>query len=196
MSMSGDNGADPGPSDDDPGQAALQPATSSLIARCRDGDPDAWNRLVERYERLVFSVALRNGLSREDAADVTQTTFVALLESLNKLHTDESVPSWLMTVSRRHAWRLRNRRQQEFITNALVDLPHDPVGGWDRAVVVHEALQRLGPPCRELLIALYFDPASPSYAEIAAQLGRAVGGIGPLRSRCLERLRALLEELE
>ena len=45
-----------------------------------------------------------------------------------------------------------------------------------------------------LLLALYFDPAAPSYSEIAERMGRAIGGIGPMRARCLERLRCLVEE--
>jgi RNA polymerase sigma factor (sigma-70 family) len=171
-------------------------STSQLLADCRDGDAEAWNRLVERYERLVFSVALHNGLSREDAADVTQTVFVVLLESLDRIRMDESLGFWLMTVSRRNAWRIRKRRQRESLSNAVVELPDDPVSAWDDVVVVHEALEQLAPPCRELILALYFDPSAPSYAEIAARMDRAPGGIGPLRARCLERLRALMEETD
>src|SRR5436305_13408180 len=59
------------------------PEDAQLLERCRDGDSAAWDALVRRYERLVFSVALRNGLSREDAADVAQTTFLALLRSIS-----------------------------------------------------------------------------------------------------------------
>jgi DNA-directed RNA polymerase specialized sigma24 family protein len=57
---------------------------------------------------------------------------------------------------------------------------------------VHDALSRLPNPCRDLLGALYFDPSDPSYAVIAARLERSVGSIGPLRGRCLERLRELM----
>ena len=86
---------------------------SDLLHRCHDGDAHAWEALVTRYERLIFSVALRNGLTREDAADVTQTTFVALLESMARLRDDDRVSYWLMTVARRQAWRLRRCRDQE-----------------------------------------------------------------------------------
>ena len=67
----------PPPESDDSG---LSDAT--LLARCRTGDGAAWHVLVERYERPVFSVARSGGLDVEDAADVTQTTFVALLDSI------------------------------------------------------------------------------------------------------------------
>jgi RNA polymerase sigma factor (sigma-70 family) len=172
---------------------APPPSDVDLIRGCRAGDADAWDALVGRYERLVFSVALRNGLEPEDAADVTQMTFVALLDSLSALRADERLSSWLMTVARRQAWRVRRRREVERPL-ATVTQVVDPLADWDRAACVHDALQQLAPPCRELLLALYFDPAEPSYAEVAARLGRSIGGIGPMRARCLQRMRALLGE--
>jgi len=48
--------------------------------------------------------------------------------------------------------------------------------------------------CGDLLLALYFDPVTPSYAQVAERLGRSIGGIGPMRARCLQRMRALLGE--
>lgn len=70
----------------------------------------------------------------------------------------------------------------------------DDIHDWEQVVSVQSAMARLDTSCRDLLTALYFDPETPTYAEIARRLGRAVGGIGPLRSRCLERLRSLLDE--
>ena len=167
---------------------------SDLLHRCQDGDAHAWEMLVARYERLIFSVALRTGLTREDAADVTQTTFVALLESITRLRDDERVSYWLMTVARRQAWRVRRRRDREspWCDDAAERV--DPIGDWERITDVYTALRRLGQPCRDLLHALYFDPAAPSYAAIAERLGRAVGGLGPMRARCLRRMRTLLGE--
>jgi len=165
-----------------------------LLSACRTGDQDAWEVLVERYERLVFSVALRNGVTREEAADITQMTFIALLESIEKLREEQRVASWLMTVARRLAWRQRRRSEQECHWGERVHSSEDPIAAWERVAVLHEGLQQLGRACRDLLLALYFDPASPSYAAVAKRLGRPVGGIGPMRARCLQRLRALLGE--
>jgi RNA polymerase sigma factor (sigma-70 family) len=149
--------------------------------------------LVERYERPVFSVACSGGLDVEDAADVTQTTFVALLDAITQLRSDERLASWLLTVARRTAWRVRKRREQEVGTVPAPPAVTDD-RDWEQVAALHEGLARLGTPCRDLLAALYFDPDEPSYAEIAQRLGRAVGGIGPMRARCLERLRALIED--
>ena len=173
---------------------AVGPSDLELLNACRTGDQDAWELLVERYERLVFSVALRNGVTREEAADITQMTFIALLESIGKLREEQRVASWLMSVARRLAWRQRRRSEQDRLRVEQVSSPEDPIAAWERVAVVHEGLQRLGRACRDLLLALYFDPASPSYAVVAERLGRPVGGIGPMRARCLQRLRDLLGE--
>ncbi|HZM20970.1 MAG TPA: sigma-70 family RNA polymerase sigma factor, partial [Anaerolineales bacterium] len=84
-----------------------------LIRACRSGDARAWERLLDKYERLVFSISLNYGLTTDDAADVTQITFTILLQNLNTLPDEIRLSSWLATVARRHTWRLlaRNRRE-------------------------------------------------------------------------------------
>jgi RNA polymerase sigma factor (sigma-70 family) len=171
-----------------------EPTDLELVNACRAGQQEAWERLVERYERLVFSVALRNGMTRDEAADITQMTFVALLESIEKLRDEQRVASWLMSVARRLAWRQRRRNDRERLGLEPAIWTEDAVVAWERMAVIHEGLERLGRVCRDLLLALYFDPAAPSYAEVAQRLGRPIGGIGPMRARCLRRLRALLGE--
>jgi RNA polymerase sigma factor (sigma-70 family) len=182
------------PQPEPPPEAQTGASDPELLSACRAGDQDAWELLVGRYERLVFSVALRNGVTREEAADITQTTFVALLESIGRLRDEQRLASWLMSVARRLAWRQRRRSQREHLSLEQLSWAEDPTADWERTAVVHEGLQRLGPACRDLLLALYFDPAAPSYAEVARRLGRPVGGIGPMRARCLQRLRALMGE--
>lgn len=171
-----------------------QPTDAELLARCRARDADAWNLVVERYERLVYSVALRNGLSGEDAADVTQNTFLTLIDSLDRIRDEERLASWLMTVTRRQAWRVRNLSRRDVDLESVPEEAEDPLADWDTVIVLHDALATLGGTCRQLLEALYLEDESPSYAEIAARFGRSIGGIGPLRGRCLEKLRAILAE--
>lgn len=169
------------------------PTDSELLERCRHKDADAWALLVTRYERLVYAVARRNGLPDDDAADVTQVTFLNLLESLDKVRDGARLASWLMTVARRHSWRARDLRRRDVGLDAVPELTEDPLENWDAIVALHQSLALLGNPCRDLLEALYLDPDGPSYAEVARRFGRAVGGIGPLRGRCLEKLHAILE---
>lgn len=175
------------------GNGRVAPSDLELLDACRAGDQNAWELLVARYERLVFSVALRNGVTRDEAADVSQMTFIALLESITSLRDEQRLASWLMSVARRLAWRQRRRSERERPLEQ-VSSAEDPIAAWERVAVVQQGLQRLGGACRDLLLALYFDPAAPSYAEVAERLGRRIGGIGPMRARCLQHLRTLLGE--
>src|SRR5215210_8180640 len=84
-----------------------------LILDCRNGDLGAWQRLLDRYERLVFSVPRRYGLSLEDAADITQLTFTILFQSIDTLSEDSTLGAWLTTVARRHTWRRLERKRRE-----------------------------------------------------------------------------------
>ncbi|WP_460846150.1 RNA polymerase sigma factor [Nocardioides ultimimeridianus] len=175
-------------------QTDVAPTDAELLARCRRRDAEAWDILVTRYERLVYSVAVRNGLSSEDAADVTQATFVALIDSLERLREEDRLGSWLMTVARRQSWRVRNRARTQVDLDALPETAEEPLADWDSVMALHDALSELGGTCKRLLEALYLEAEAPSYAEIAARMGRSIGGIGPLRGRCLEKLRAILTE--
>ncbi|NHA01030.1 sigma-70 family RNA polymerase sigma factor [Nocardioides sp. W3-2-3] len=169
--------------------------TPSLLARCRERDGEAWNLLVARYERLVYSVARRNGLSDEDAADVTQGTFVTLIDSLSRIRDEERLASWLMTVTRRQAWRVRNLSRRDVHLEQAPEEVDDPFADWDSVVALHDALAE---PGRHLPQVCWRRSTSsrraPGYAEIAERFGRSIGGIGPLRGRCLEKLKAILTE--
>lgn len=171
---------------------ALSDAT--LLAQCRAGNGAAWSMLVSRYQRLVMSVGIRSGLGRDDAADVCQMTFVALLESIDDLRDDDRLAGWLMTAGRRLAWKTARRRDREYAGTDRVELAAEPIRDWELEVSVHNAIARLDEPCRSLLIALFFDPSEPSYSTVAARFGRSIGGIGPLRGRCLDRVRSLMGE--
>lgn len=175
-----------------------------LVESCRRGDARAWERLVSTYERLVFSIPLNYGLSRDDAADITQITFAYLIQSLDSETEIERLGPWLATVARRHTWRMMDRGRRESAgshedlagsatlseTAALVGKSDaDPVERWELAEWLHQGLSLVSEPCRELLLALYFDPQQPSYEEVAARLNRPVGSIGPTRARCLKALK-------
>ena len=166
-----------------------------LLAACRTGDAHAWELLVARYERLAFHIARREGLDVEAASDVVQTTFSALLSSLDRLEDSDRVGAWLATVARRQSWRVRERGRREaplIDDERQLDVPVDDPA-IEQPMWVYQAVQQLGEPCRTLVTALFFDPAEPSYEDIASRLGRPVGSIGPVRARCLARLKTLLE---
>jgi RNA polymerase sigma factor (sigma-70 family) len=174
-----------------------------LIRACRNGQVGAWRLLLDKYQRIVFSVPRKYGLSSEDAADITQLTFTILFQSLDTLREDSTLGAWLTTVARRHTWRLLDRKRREEAggygssnesTSMLANTGTDDVERWELTEWLDHGLSLVGKPCRDLLFALYLDSKQPSYAEVAARLGMAVGSVGPTRIRCLERLRQALGE--
>jgi RNA polymerase sigma factor (sigma-70 family) len=185
--------------------AAQQLSDFALLNACRRRDPDAWQNIYERYSRLVFSVVLRCGLTAEDAADVTQITFTVLLDSLDHLRDDSNLGAWLCTVARRHAWRMRKRdtlvdgfddASDEFLHDARLVVgtaSGNELSYWETAHWINDGLAQLGERCRSLLLALYFDSSRPSYTDIAAKLEMPVGSIGPIRARCLLKLKMHLK---
>lgn len=177
-----------------------------LIRRCRQGNAGAWRRVLDNYERLVYSIPLRYGLSQDDAADVTQITFTILLQSLDTLPDDSRLGPWLATVTRRHTWRFMERNRRETASEHLEDTrlaqsavllgkhDADSIEHWELTEWLDTGLSKISESCRELLLALYFQPEQPSYAEIVDRLGMPLGSIGPTRARCLKRLKQVLGE--
>ncbi len=177
-----------------------------LILRCRQGSAGAWHQVLNRYERLVYSIPLRYGLSRDDAADVAQITFTILIQNMDNLAEDSRLGAWLATVARRHTWRFMKRNQRETASERLegADIAEsvvllgksdaDSIEHWDLSVWLDAGLSQISERCRKLLLALYFLPEQPSYAEVAEQMGMPLGSVGPTRARCLERLKQVLGE--
>lgn len=174
-----------------------------LIRACRAGDARAWERLLHKYERLVFSISLNYGLTTDDAADVTQITFTILLQNLDTLPNDIRLSAWLATVARRHTWRLLAQNRREAV-NPDEDLAgNEAIGGivdnrerQELAEWLYQGLSLLDERCRQLLLALYFDAEEPSYAEVADHMKMPIGSIGPTRARCLEQMRQSLHTAE
>jgi len=152
---------------------------AALLARCRAGDSAAWHEVVDRYQRLVFSVARGGGLDVEDAADVTHATFTALLDVITRWRSDDRLASWLVTTARRAVWETRTRHEAAPGGTAAVADDHD----WAQVAALHEGLARLATPCRELLTTRYLEPSTAEIGDSA----------DPRRARCLEQLLALTE---
>ncbi len=167
-------------------------AETELIERCLRGDQIAWQALVIRYERLVYSVALTFCQETDDASDVFQQVWMELYQRLADLRRLEALPAWLITVTRRHASKMiRSRAASEPLDEDLPDVKQQ-LSHIEREHTLERALERLSPRCRLLIDLLYFNTEQPSYAEIAEKLGMPVASVGPTRGRCLEKLRKVL----
>src|SRR3954449_1219324 len=86
---------------------------ADLVRAAAEGDRDAWDALVDRFNGLVWSVARSHRLSTVDASDVVQTTWLRLVEHLGRLQEPERVGAWLATTARRESLRtLRHSARQ------------------------------------------------------------------------------------
>jgi RNA polymerase sigma factor (sigma-70 family) len=173
---------------------------AGMLAACLAGDERAWTMLVERYSRLVYSIALKSGLGEHDAADVVQNVFTIVLRRLESLQHPDRFTAWLITTTHRESWRYRKTQRELSFEDGVDPIDPDPaaetlVVAWEHASLTHQALQQVGERCRRLLTMLFLREDRPGYEEIAADLGIAVGSIGPIRARCLKSLRGNLAGL-
>ena len=176
---------------------------SSLVKRASNGDQAAWDALVDRYTNLLWSVARGYRLERADAADVIQVAWLRLVEHLPRLRDPERVGAWLATTVRRECLQViatRKRRGGPVEDDILTGLPDDsaPVDAKllaeERDRALWQAFAAMPERCQRLLRILMADPP-PSYHDVAETLTMPVGSIGPTRARCLDRLRALLDDV-
>jgi RNA polymerase sigma factor (sigma-70 family) len=173
-----------------------------LIEICLAGNEAAWEVLIERYSRLIYSIPLRFGFSSGVADEIFQETCLILLEKLDTLVDRQRLSSWLVTICRRaciQRWRQKKHYQigNSFYPNVVNE---DEI---EKGIVrveeyhrVHCALNNLAPPCQRLLKALFFKDPPNTYDAIASQLDIPLGSVGPTRKRCLEKLRREIVKLE
>ena len=160
---------------------------ATLVERCRAGDATAWAALVQRFQRLVYAIAMRAGLDEHAAADVFQTVFSRLLEHLPRLAQPERHPS-LTRADDAEGDGLEDRLADES------PLAEDALATLQQLDLLRAGLGRLDQRCRDLLLLLFNDEdAAPVYEDVARRLAMPVGSIGPTRSRCLGKLRKLME---
>jgi RNA polymerase sigma factor (sigma-70 family) len=174
---------------------------ASLVKRAVVGDARAWERLIDKYGKLVWSITREFKLAESDAADVSQTTWMRLIEHVDRLDHPDRVGSWLAATARKECLRsLASRKRLVLVPEDVAfDSPTTYEPAADEALladerdrIVREAMARLPHRWQRLLELLMADPPA-SYAEISDELGLPVGSIGPTRGRCLARLRLLLD---
>lgn len=170
------------------------------MRRAAAGDRAAWDELVASFGRLVWSIAAAHRLGPADAAEVSQTTWLRLVENLDRITQPERLGGWLATTARRESLRLLRLRGREVLTDdeRRLDLdgddrtpsPEAATLDRDRDRRLWRAYAGLPDNCRVLLHLVVV--VGPPYSEVADALDMPIGSIGPTRARCLERLRRLL----
>lgn len=174
---------------------------AGLVRGAMAGERQAWERLVEQYARLIWSITADFKLADSDAADVAQTTWLRLLEHIDRIEYPDRVGSWLAATARNECLRSLAARKRvilaqddEALCGVVASGPEvdERILADERDQVVRDALSRLPRRWQRLLELLMADPPTP-YADISDELGLPMGSIGPTRGRCLAQLRVLLQ---
>ena len=172
---------------------------AQLLSSAAHGDHSAWNALVERFAPTVWAIARGHRLNSADAADVFQTTWLRLLEHLDRIEHPERVGAWLATTARRESLRVIRLAGRQVPNGEDLEMLPDPTTSRspdaglvaaERKQIMDQLLQQL-PKRSRLLLQMLSADSPPSYKEISTELAMPIGSIGPTRARALEQLHRL-----
>ncbi len=166
---------------------------AQLVRQCRAGDGDAWNELVERFSRYVYAIAAQGFRMQEhDAEDVFQEVFARVYTRLDSLRDDDALRPWIGQLTRRICLdRLSAASREEPVEEVLSSDDEVSFPELDEAFAVHEALAELSQPCQDVLDRFF--ARDESYRTMGDALNLPAGTIASRISRCLGKLRELLE---
>jgi RNA polymerase sigma-70 factor (ECF subfamily) len=182
---------------------------ADLLARCRRGEAAAWDELFERHYAAAgrFIFQLGHEFTREDADEICQETFLAVIRNIESFHGESQFQTWLFRIAANKARDYRQRQQAakrgggqstlslqaEDPENGLTIDPPSHTPGPDDALInaeqfgqLHQALDQLVEPCREIIELRYF--ADLSYEEISLALKLNPKTVSSRLSKCLDRL--------
>ena len=174
------------------GIVTMQLTDAELVHRCREGDVEAWNALVERFSRYVYAICVQGFRLREqDAEDVFQDVFTRVYERLGSLRNDAAVRPWIAQLTRRLCLDKIAAGSREEPVEELAPSDDGAMADLEEAFAVREALAELPEACQEVLDRFF--AKDESYRTIGAALDLPAGTIASRISRCLRKLREQLE---
>jgi len=156
---------------------------------------------VERYEALVFTVARRAGLTRADAEDCAQHTWLSLYRTRHTIKDPVALPAWLIRTTHRRALRMAKQQARlnplysEAVESHDSRIPDEELLALERQAHLELAIQQLDERCQYVMKALFFSEEEKTYAQIARDLGIPPNSFGPTRMRCLKKLEKILRDL-
>lgn len=175
-----------------------------LVKACLAGNEEAWGHLVDRFKNLVYAIILKYRAGPEEAADLFQAVWLDVYNDLPKLRKTNSFKSWLLSLTAHKCfhWKKQLKRRHLHETDLGEDgdieylAAENPRFAEDliRQQLVRDAIRRLNERCRKLIEILFFSDSPPPYKQVAETLGVAVGSIGFIRGKCLQRAQKALEE--
>jgi RNA polymerase sigma factor (sigma-70 family) len=174
-----------------------------LVKQCLAGNEEAWSTLIDKYKALIYSIPVKYQMPPQEAADVFQAVCMELLVRLPDIREPQALPAWLMQVTHHQCFRWKRQQQRVISNDSETGIPEPEIPAMAESLIrqtqeeqiLREAIADLAPQCQKLVAALFFESPARPYAEIAAELGLAVGSIGFTRQKCTERLRKSLQKM-
>ncbi|KAB2642431.1 MAG: sigma-70 family RNA polymerase sigma factor [Verrucomicrobia bacterium] len=154
---------------------------AELVSACLGGDRDAFARIVERYQRLLCSLAYSATGSLDESEDVAQEAFVDAWRQLHTLREPEKLRPWLCGILRFKIGRLRRSARRELVRQAepleaADEMPSDDVPAADLTMNREEqailwcALERVPELYREPLVLYYREHRSVEHVAVALEI--------------------------
>ncbi len=171
-----------------------------LIAKCQEGDRQAFNRLVMHYQNLVYSFLYRLAPNWDDIDDLAQEVFVKVYYSIRKLRDQSQFKSWLHSIAVSvyiDEQRRRKKRQERFVSDkrvleTRVDSNENPGSQLERQELQKRLQEAINQLPEEFKLAIVLREIQDlSYEEIAKTLKCSIGTV---RSRIF-RGRQLLQQM-
>jgi RNA polymerase sigma-70 factor (ECF subfamily) len=204
--------------DEDLDAVAARPADERLLAdadfveRLKNGDSLAYDTLVTRYSGQIYGLLFRLTQDAEEAADLTQDTFLQVLRSVRKFRGDSELKTWLFRIAinesrNRFRWWKRRKRESTVSLDAqpvrdglplnetLADSSEDP----ERALIRRQERERIERALNDLPLSfreavVLCDVEGQSYQEIATILGINIGTVKSRIARGREEMRKRLSD--
>jgi RNA polymerase sigma-70 factor, ECF subfamily len=145
---------------------------ATLVSRSLNGDAGAFETLVGRHQRTMYTVACRMLGNREDARDAVQGAFIKVYQHLTTYDSRHRFFSWMYRIVVNECLNmLRTRRPEDALDPAItaVGTPFDAAASQQRAAQVQRALMQLAPDARAVIVLRHFGELS--YDEIGDALG-------------------------
>ena len=145
---------------------------AALVKRSLAGEATAFETLVSRHQRALYTVACRMLGNREDAADALQGALIKAYEHLASFDPRHRFFSWIYRIVVNECLNMLRARRPEDVLNpalAAVGTPFDSAAAAQRAVQVQQALMQLTTDARAVIVLRHFGDLS--YDQIAETLG-------------------------
>lgn len=175
-----------------------------LVARCRQGDEQAFTELVERHQQRALNVAYQLLRNYEDAVEVAQDAFVNIYRHMAEFRGDCEFTTWLHQIvvnlaRNKHRWWQRRGRESMVSFDdpdrpqvaAAGDSPSATAAQTEFAQRLSEEMGRLPQKFREVLVLRNVEELT--YDEIAVALGCSVGTVKSRIARARDQLRRMMQ---